>query len=201
MLTSSHSAPLLQGRTLSEYIIPLLHADAKSYITAQGWVERNSTYFTRELDRPGYSPSPTPHTEEPPVVPILALHTAAAALSLVPPAHWTVETHRHNFTSYDGSNSVILPPGIDPSSVKTDKVFKKQLYHYLRWALSAGNAGPGIPETMTILGREETLRRLQEAKSLTQFLLPQTGRRVPKSSGSKTKDADRSWMGSLARDQ
>lgn len=85
--------------------------------------------------------------------------------------------------------------------MKTDKVFKKQLYHYLRWALSAGNAGPGIPETMTILGREETLRRLQEAKSLTQFLLPQTGRRVPKSSGSKTKDADRSWMGSLARDQ
>lgn len=63
-----------------------------------------------------------------------------------------------------------------------DKTFKRELYHYLRWALSAGAPGPGIPETMEILGRAETVRRLQEAKEL-----------------SMGKSADRSWMGSLRR--
>lgn len=129
---------------------------------------------------------------------MLALHTAAAALTLVPPAHWDIETHRFNISSYDGSDSVTLPTESANPSVATDKLFKKELYHYLRWALSASAPGPGIPETMTILGREETLRRLQEAKTLTQSLVPQAGRRVPKSSSNPEKEEDRSWMGSLA---
>lgn len=129
---------------------------------------------------------------------MLALHTAAAAFSLVPPAHWDLETHRYNISSYDGSESVSLPTETDPFSVSKDKIFKKELYHYLRWALSASAPGPGIPETMTILGREETVRRLQDAKTLTQSLVPQVGRRVPKS-GNAEKEDDRSWMGSLGR--
>ena len=132
---------------------------------------------------------------------MLALHTAAAALSLVPSAHWNVETHRFNITSYDGSDSVEIPPEVERSSVATDKVFKKELYHYLRWALSASAPGPGMPETMTILGRDETVRRLQDAKTLTQSLVPQIGRRVPKSSGEKKLAEDQSWMGSLAPGQ
>lgn len=132
---------------------------------------------------------------------MLALHTAAAALSLVPSAHWNIETHRFNITYYDGSDSVEIAPEVDRSSVATDKVFKKELYHYLRWALSASAPGPGMPETMTILGRDETVRRLQDAKTLTQSLVPQIGRRVPKSSGEKKLAEDRSWMGSLAPGQ
>lgn len=188
---------MLQGRTLSEFITPLLRADAKSYTTAQEFVERNSTFFTTKLDRSPYMPA-TPSSDSTPSVPMLALHTAAAALTLVPSAHWDIETHRFNIASYDGSESVVLPAESDNSSKATDKIFKKELYHYLRWALSASAPGPGIPETMTILGREETLRRLQDAKTLTQSLVPQIGRRVPKSSGNNQEIEDRSWMGSLA---
>lgn len=188
---------MLQGRILSEYITPLLRADAKSYTTAQEFVGRNATFFTTELDRAPYTPA-TATSASTPSVPMHALHTAAAALTLVPSAHWDIETHRSNISSYDGSESVVLPAGTDNSSKASDKIFKKELYHYLRWALSASAPGPGIPETMTILGREETLRRLQDAKTLTQSLVPQVGRRVPKSSGDNQEKDDRSWMGSLA---
>lgn len=55
----------------------------------------------------------------------------------------------------------------EKSRVAADKLFKKELYRYLRWALSAGAPGPGIPETLVILGRGESVRRIQEARELT----------------------------------
>lgn len=191
----SPSASIVQGRTLFEYITPLLRADAKTYTTAEEFTKRNSTFFTSQLDRPSYTPTAFSASTEAPTVPMQALHTAAAALTLVPPAHWTIETHRANITSYDGSDTVTIPPET-ADAVNPDKIFKKELYHYLRWALSASAPGPGIPEIMTILGREETLRRIQDAKALTQSLVPQTGRRVPK--GAKKLQEDKSWMGTLA---
>ncbi|KAJ5948690.1 hypothetical protein N7454_001997 [Penicillium verhagenii] len=189
-------APLLKGRSLAEYVAPLLRADAKSYTTAPEFKERNSTFFTTKLDRVPYVPTSTSKIPSPPQVPMQALHTAAAALTLVPTSHWTIETHRFNVNSYDGSDAVTLS---SETTGSTDKIFKKELYHYLRWALSASAPGPGIPETMTILGREETVRRIQDAKALTQDLVPAVGRRVPK--GNQSMGDDRSWMGSLAGGQ
>ncbi|KAJ5990428.1 hypothetical protein N7522_010635 [Penicillium canescens] len=196
-------ATILKGRTLSEYIAPLIRADAKSYTDAQAFVQRNSTFFTPKLNRVAYAPTtpaPSSSSSSSPQVPMQALHTAAAALTLVPPTHWNIETHRFNITSYDGSDSVVLPE-VESSAtdapaapVATDKVFKKELYHYLRWALSASAPGPGIPETMVILGRDETVRRIQDAKASTQSLVPFAGRRVPKG----TLPEDNSWMGTLA---
>ncbi|KAJ5900759.1 Glutamate--tRNA ligase [Penicillium subrubescens] len=187
-------SPILQGRALSEYIAPLLRADAKTYTTAEEFTQRNSTFFTTQLARAPYTSTSSTSTEAP-TVPMQALHTAAAALTLVPPAHWTIETHRANITSYDGSDTVTIPAET-ADAINPDKIFKKELYHYLRWALSASAPGPGIPEIMTILGREETVRRIQDAKTLTKSLVPQTGRRVPK--GEKKLQEDRSWMGTLA---
>ena len=135
-----------------------------------------------------------------------ALHTAAAALSLVPDAHWTVDTHRANISSYDGCNAA--PPSLAESEsskeeaedskkarLAADKRFKKELYHYLRWALSGGAPGPGIPETMAILGRQESVRRLNEGKMLTTE--PDEGEKVKKDEGPE-KDQNKAWMGSLA---
>lgn len=178
-----------------EYITPLLRADAKTYTTAEDFTKRNSTFFTTQLDRAPYTSTTYSAPTEVPTVPMQALHTAAAALTLVPPAHWTIGTHRANITSYDGSDTVTIPSE-NADAVNPDKIFKKELYHYLRWALSASAPGPGIPEIMTILGREETVRRIQDAKTLTKSLVPQTGRRVPK--GEKKLQEDRSWMGTLA---
>jgi glutamyl-tRNA synthetase len=190
---------ILKGRTLSEYIAPLIRADAKSYTDAKEFAKRNTTFFTTNLDRAPYTPA-SPSSPSSPEVPIQALHTAAAALTLVPSTHWDIETHRFNINSYDGSDSVVLPTSeseTPTAAITTDKVFKKELYHYLRWALSASAPGPGIPETMAILGREETLRRMQDAKESTQSLIPSAGKRVPKG----TLPEDQSWMGTLATKQ
>lgn len=214
--SSEQLTPILQSRTLSEYISPLLRADAKSYTNAQEFVARNSTFFTPQLNRPLYtsaalsSNKKNPSSDsQPPPIPLSALHTAAAALCLVPESHWTIETHRFNITSYDGSTVILDTADADntqrtltpeqvemekeKSRIAADKVFKKELYHYLRWALSAGAPGPGIPETMEILGRAETVRRIQEARKLT---LPTNSRvtRAPK--GARKEDL--SWMGTLA---
>jgi glutamyl-tRNA synthetase len=201
-----HSTTILDSRPLAEYITPLLKADAKSYTNAPEFVQRNSTFFSTTLTRPPYAPTSTPNGT---TIPITALHTAAAALTLVPASHWTVETHRSNIASYDGSAAVLpaptpaspgenTPESTDADAEKTrlnaDKAFKKELYHYLRWALSAGAPGPGIPETMEILGRAESLRRLQETRELTAEASPV---RVPKGAQSPQGE-DTTWMGSLA---
>ena len=201
LLTIELRNPILKSRSIPEYVTPILQADAKSYTTAQEFLQRNSTFFTTSLTRPSYNPtSPPAGTAATEPIPITALHTAAAALSLVPASHWTVETHRFNISSYDGS-AVVTPPqttntDTSPSPQETekarvaaDKRFKKELYHYLRWALSAGAPGPGIPETMAILGRDETMRRLDEARGLTT---------ASESTPSKSPEEDRSWMGTLA---
>ncbi|KAH2182700.1 hypothetical protein KXV74_003488 [Aspergillus fumigatus] len=199
-------ATILDSRPLTEYIPPLLKADAKSYTNAPEFVQRNSTFFTTTLTRPPYTPIST-HNDT--TIPITALHTAAAALALVPASHWTIETHRSNIASYDGSAAVLpTPASTSPSEtapespdadaekarLNADKAFKKDLYHYLRWALSAGAPGPGIPETMEILGRAESLRRLQEARELT---AEASSVRVPKRTQSQQSE-DTTWMGSLA---
>ncbi|KGO70217.1 Aminoacyl-tRNA synthetase, class I, anticodon-binding domain, subdomain 2 [Penicillium expansum] len=187
-------ATILKGRTLSEYIAPLIRADANNYTNAKEFAQRNSIFFTPKLNRAPYKPaSPKPSPE----VPIKALHTAAAALTLVPPSAWNIDTHRDNINSYDGSESVVFSASESEPPVGSNnatKIFKKELYHYLRWTLSASAPGPGISETMLVLGRDETLRRVQDAKALTQSLVPPAGQRVPKG----TLPEDQSWMGSLA---
>ncbi|KAF7716183.1 Glutamate--tRNA ligase, mitochondrial [Penicillium ucsense] len=187
---------ILRGRTLTEYIAPLLRVDAKTYTTAEDFAKRNSTFFETQIERPPYTPTTTSDTNNP-TISMQSLHTAAAALTLVPPAHWNIETHRANIAMYNGSSATTSTTE-DADITLSDKTFKKELYHYLRWALSASAPGPGIPETMTILGRNETIRRIQDAKALTQALVPQVGRRVPRSSGETKLQEDQSWMGTLA---
>lgn len=183
----------------------LLQADAKSYTTPEEFINRNKTFFIAPSNRPAYEPA----ANGSPTVPISALHTAAAALSLVPEAHWTIENHRFNIKAY---NAVPPPTQTKPaiadeessadSIIAQDKAFKKELYHYLRWALSAGAPGPGIPETLTILGRAESVRRLEEARRLTTPEVTNANTcRVPKTpvrASPSPENADKSWMGSLA---
>ncbi|GMF77505.1 unnamed protein product [Aspergillus oryzae] len=186
-----------------------LYPNAKSYTNASEFIQRNSTFFTTTLNRPPYAPAASASKSPSQTVPRAALHTAAAALSLVPEAHWTIESHKFNITSYDGASSILpeesdagihgSPEEVEKARVAADKTFKKELYHYLRWALSASAPGPGIPETMVILGRAESLRRLQEAQQMTVSLVNKSAgpTRVAKGAQS-SENQDKTWMGSLA---
>ncbi|KAL4993934.1 hypothetical protein BDV10DRAFT_177781 [Aspergillus recurvatus] len=149
---------VLQSRSLVDMITPLIKADAKNYTNPKEFVARNSTFFTTAISRPPYDRAVKQFE-----IPFSSLHTAAAAVTLVPRSHWTLETLKANFTTYDAASAVLEETEI----VDAEKKFKKELYHYLRWALSAGASGPTVPEIMIILGREETLRRLEESRKLT----------------------------------
>ncbi|KAL3478652.1 hypothetical protein BJX99DRAFT_102785 [Aspergillus californicus] len=211
-----HLSQVLHSRPLASIIVPLLQADAKVYTNATDFVTRNSTFFTTTLERPPYRRRDNGLSS---IIPISALHTAAAALCLVPPSHWTIETHKSNLKSYDGASTILESEALtslsdtpkDADATMTaqiaDKEFKKDLYHYLRWALSAGKPGPGIPEMMVILGREEAVRRLSEARELSldkEAMSPVVARRAREREREREKaeqsgeKSDRSWMGSLA---
>lgn len=60
-----------------------------------------------------------------------------------------------------------LPDGMElESAVK--KAWVKMVHGYIRWAIMAGMHGPDGSETMRILGRSESLRRLETAGDLLQ---------------------------------
>ncbi|KAK2807982.1 hypothetical protein FQN50_005064 [Emmonsiellopsis sp. PD_5] len=227
--TEDQLPPLPTNQTLHDRIAAILReGGARTYTNTTKFLEDNKPFFTRSLDRPPYTPvSPSkpksktsvedpPTTTAPePTTPITTLHTACAALSLVPPTHWTTETHKENISFILASDP---PPTTtttsspqSPSQSQPQKRLRADLYHYLRWALSGGKPGINIPATMAILGRDECVRRLEEARELTRDeegdgVVKARSRRMPRRGG----DGDvgvgaggaggegREWMGSLA---
>jgi glutamyl-tRNA synthetase len=176
ILTSKRRAPILKSRTLSEYVSSLLREGVKkSYTNTREFILHHQSFFTQTINRPPYTAATKPKSEASETiftnpVPLSDLHTAAAALCLVPKSHWTAETHRANISFHISSG--IAPTNLAESSPTSaaDLAFRKELYQYLRWALLGGAPGLGIPATMEILGREESIRRLEEAREITKEL-------------------------------
>ncbi|OJD16812.1 glutamate-tRNA ligase [Emergomyces pasteurianus Ep9510] len=135
-----------------------------------------------QAEIPGTIPPPAiaPTTT---TTPIATLHTVAAALCLVPDEHWTTETHRQNVSYLLSDSSSPCPTSSSSSSSTTtttltptsEKQFRKDLFHYLRWALSGGAPGINIPATMGILGRDECVRRIKEARGMTKPAQQESG--------------------------
>ncbi|EFR04814.1 glutamyl-tRNA synthetase [Nannizzia gypsea CBS 118893] len=197
--TPEKLSPILKGRPLEKHVASLLREGARSYTTAEEFIAQNETFFTQTIDRPSYtSAAVAKNPSSEPAIPISTLHTAAAVLTMIPEEHWTAEVHRANIASYIFSDASVSALNRDAAIAKAEQEARKELFHYLRWALSGGAPGIGIPNTMEILGRDETVRRLQDAREATKALLPQ--KKMPsKKSASTTGEAEsKSWMGSLA---
>ncbi|PGH04415.1 glutamate-tRNA ligase [Polytolypa hystricis UAMH7299] len=159
---------ILKSRTLNLYIASILTHTARTYTTPAAFLSQNAAFFTPTIARPPYTPTTQSSASQPQSsnnnIPLPTLHTAAAALSLVPPTHWTATMHTQNINAFTSSS---LPTDQDQGLKQSTTTFKKELYNYLRWALVGGSHGPGIPATMGILGREECVRRFGEARGLT----------------------------------
>ena len=86
--------------------------------------------------------------------------------------------HEHVPTEHLRALEASLPHGtVDP------KTWKRELYHYLRWALLGGKRGPGIAETMDILGRETCVKRIQDANMRAREVEDSKSRPVLKEEG------------------
>lgn len=55
---------------------------------------------------------------------------------------------------------------IDPAKTSRDSV-----QHFLRWALTGGRSGPTLMLTMSILGRDVSLKRIEDAASVLEKMV------------------------------
>jgi glutamyl-tRNA synthetase len=148
----------LGPRRLEDVIRCMLQSTRSGWVNATTFAEW-AGIFLKDLPRLTVSEDVSTAAE---------IRTAASTLLLTPAAQWTTRTNRANLESLefgpDPSKSPPLEPETDPLVIsKANKKAKSALYHWLRWALLNGAAGPGIPDTMEILGRDICVQRIQAA--------------------------------------
>ena len=147
---AGHVLRFVGKRQLRDVIASMLQAESLSYTAAADFAKQVS-FLILPIDN-------KPPLEVGEVSMLRDLSIAASTLCLVPEESWNRDVHRANLSSLNNSTAV------DGSLAKEDdKRLKKELYHYLRWALLGGTAGPSIPETMEILGREACVQRIKRA--------------------------------------
>lgn len=149
-----HISAMLGSRSLEDVIAIMLKADSKSHSTAAALAHRCSSIFKSLPDLQFYEVLS-------PECPLSAIRVAAASLLLVPEQLWTAAVHRANLHA-------LQPPGagIEAESDKTAhniKIWKKEIYHFLRWSLMGGASGPPLPELMEIMGRDVCSGRINNA--------------------------------------
>ncbi|SLM38327.1 glutamyl-trna synthetase [Lasallia pustulata] len=156
---------IVGDRNPRSYIAALLRVDSRHYSTPREFFQRNSYFFypvNREaLDQAGM------------VFP-------ASFLSRISTTDWTVSNIKTaiddviatGVASSEGPSAMAtqgegneMPVGRDLSFTPRRKEVSKAVNQYLRWAVAGGSSGPGIAESMVLLGRDVTLKRLEEAAS------------------------------------
>ena len=147
LVKEKYPTSAFQSQSLSkqkETILLLLQSDGRNYSTGPSFLTRNSNFF---LSLPVNLP-PYQHLDT--TIPLSTLRTVSTALTFVPENQWTTQTHSTNIQA------------LTYNSDSPNKSFRKELYHYLRHLLLAGAHGPSIPDTLTILGRDESIRRIMK---------------------------------------
>lgn len=146
---------------MQRYIAALLRIDSKQYTSAKDFVERN-WYFFNPLE-----PIRKPQIAENILEEEKGLVTSALRhFNALSENQWsndsikqalqsiTMEVYHQNHGSQDAENGVLS---------KDLKDINRALYHWLRQAILGGYPGPGMPDSMVLLGRNHTLRRLYGA--------------------------------------
>jgi len=182
LIASEHSRDFTiyggPGNSSSEkYVLSVLCADARNYLTPSNFVDRNTYFFTAP---PTYILTRT--------IPALKLHNVPAErhhvapedpilflddFSQIPVSEWTseeIKRVRNLIIRQRAHRSIEELRSAKAWSEELDLRFQKSwskfVHQYLRWAISAGMPGPDGAETMSILGRKETLSRLKAANDV-----------------------------------
>lgn len=132
----------------------LLSKGATKYTTPRYFFDSH-IYFFRPASRPPLEPDNW-------VLSLIADHLDAVNLhiSQVSTEKWTEHVIRDvvEKLSSDFFNAKLSGTGLSGLSE-----VRAAINRYFRWALAGGHPGPGIPFTMAVLGREFTIKRLEEA--------------------------------------
>ncbi|KAG9790287.1 Glutamate-tRNA ligase, mitochondrial [Exophiala dermatitidis] len=161
----------LGRRSLRDVLATILKVPSLPYRSAADFAENQCSIFFKpaattpeQLDQFDFDPA---HLH--------SLRVAASTLCLIPESQWSEQVHHSQLrmleqqvpiAETDGTTTTVEEAaGATAASVAK---WKRDLYHYLRWALLGGARGPAIAATLEILGRETSVARIQAANRLAQ---------------------------------
>lgn len=169
-----------KGTAREAYVRSILWADAQNYVTPDGFAKRNAYFWGAPTEGQLASSMPNFSLHRVP-----ALASQPSQLALLPffsnfeeiqEENWTTAelkswihtiTTQAAFRSQGELKKQGRWHGHSVDEELTQKLWSKdwnRLIHlYIRWALMATMPGPNGAESMRILGRQETLRRLEVA--------------------------------------
>lgn len=149
--------PIYPNSELEARVAAVLRVDAVNYTTPEQFLERNSYFFCDE-PRKDWMPGPNDHQLKD------AIGLLNSTFRTVTPEQWDERHLKHVFDRVTNDMSVQCDQEEGPQSDK-GKLALSSVQHFLRWALSGGRPGPRLISTMAILGREVSLRRIEDAVS------------------------------------
>ncbi|KIW71237.1 glutamate-tRNA ligase [Phialophora macrospora] len=165
-LLNPDSSPGAPKRTLHDLLAQLLRTDSLHYRSPAQFADQCAMFFEPL--------QPIELTIEDGDLALLhPLRVAASTLTLIPASSWTKQVHHSQLRALEAS----------PPTEMAAKKWKRELYHYLRWALLGGRQGPGLAETLEILGRDTCIRRIQDANARARDLETIKSRPVLKAEG------------------
>ncbi|KIV85325.1 glutamate-tRNA ligase [Exophiala sideris] len=151
----------LGGRSLRDVLATMLSVESFKYRTASDFADQCSLFFE--------APITSLNTFESASIDVSLIHplrVAASTVCLVPPSEWTERVHLSQLQALETA----------PDETVDAARWKKELYHYLRWALLGGHRGPTIAKTLEILGRNASVQRIQAANLKAQEMEVASGK-------------------------
>ena len=158
------------------FVTAVVNADAQNYTNPSEFIQRNIYFFDRpstealSVTIPSLELHKLPSSYSNTVSPDTIIGLAGLLLS-IPDEAWCLNALKGVLYREAISRGLKMTLGesveqsLDEAEVlKVEKSWTKLMHQYLRWALVASKPGPDGVETMRILGREETGRRLATAE-------------------------------------
>ena len=166
--TNSYSGQILQQRSLREYLKAVVIADAKNFQDVNEFCQRNSYFFNKSED--GIDVDASMFGGNSDIVNISAIFDT---FSEVPGSKWD----QGNLTTkmHEICEKLAMKPGNDESDdakAVALRTCKRLVQLNLRAAIARGRHGPGIIQTMLLIGRETCLKRLLQFNSMVKGASP-----------------------------
>lgn len=151
----------LEGQALTDLTKNLLRLDAQTYTTPQDFFDRH-VYAFQPVSRRPYVPGSADKERTLTVkdVEIISYH-----FNQISSEKWTASGLNWALSGIVsdilGSKALNLQSETEKTAIKKANI---AVSRYLRWAITGGEPGPGIPAIAEIMGRDLILSRLREAE-------------------------------------
>ena len=163
-----------EGPSLRERIAGVLRADAKQYMSPEAFLKRNWYFFfhlgsaVKDINDEYLSSLNVIDVIEDDIVAM-----SVDRLAEIPADQWVADRLKDELTATVNTISETEHEVPTPEAVnflKDHRTINRMVHRWLRKALVGGSAGPSIPDTMALLQRDISLRRMQAAVAHARWL-------------------------------